>query len=341
MIKRFHSVENIAWFVDLIDRGQLILDPPYQRKSVWTLRYKRFFIDTIIRDYPAPPIFLNQEISPDGKSTYYLIDGRQRLESILGFVKNEIAIPENFGDTTLNGKYFDELQAEHKKGFWEYRLSVETYTNANVELVKESFDRLNRNVLKLTPQELRHAKFDGRFITLVTELSDDIFWSDIKISTITRSRRMKDVEFISELFLLTMLGVESYSNDSLDKHYADYDDEIPNEEKHRKNFDKVKQILLKINLDIPNTRFVNYAEFYSLWGALLNFRDKEINYAETTRKINSFLNRLEEYANLNIEHKPKYTDKDIIKYSETLTVQPNKKPKRETRIKIISKYIVV
>lgn len=48
-MKRFHTVQNIAWFVDLINRGQLILDPPYQRKSVWTPRYKRFFIDTILR----------------------------------------------------------------------------------------------------------------------------------------------------------------------------------------------------------------------------------------------------------------------------------------------------
>lgn len=338
-MKRFHNVQNIAWFVDLINRKQLILDPPYQRKSVWTPRYKRFFIDTIMKDYPAPPIFLNQEITPDGKATYYLIDGKQRLESILGFVKKEIAIPDDFGDITLNGKYFDELQEEHKKNFWEYILSMETYTNADTELIKESFDRLNRNVLKLSDQELRHAKFDGRFITLVTELSNDSFWSDIKISTTSRSRRMKDVEFMSELFLLTMLGVESYSNDSLDNHYADYDDEIPKEEKHRKNFDKVKQMLLKINLDIPNTRFVNYAEFYSLWGAFLNSIDKEINYKKTKEKINSFLNKVENY--IKSDNKPNDTDKDIIDYLETLKVQPNIKAKREKRIEIISKYIVL
>jgi len=339
-MKRFHTVQNIAWFVDLIDRGQLILDPPYQRKSVWTPRYKRFFIDTIMRDYPAPPVFLNQEINPDGASTYYLIDGRQRLESILGFAKNEIAIPDDFGDVTLNGKYFDDLQAEDKKKFWEYRLTVEIYNSADKDLIKESFDRLNRNVLKLTRQELRNAQFDGKFITLVNELSNDTFWSDIKISTTSRSRRMKDVEFISELFLLTMLGVESYSNDLLDRHYADYDDDIPAEEKHRKNFDKVKQMILKIDLDIPNTRFVYYADFYSLWGALLKFIDREnINYEETKEKISSFLNKLEDYAKA--DNKAKYTDKDVVDYSETLTVQPNIKTKREKRIEIISRYIVL
>lgn len=218
---------------------------------------------------------------------------------------------------------------------------MEVYTNADEKLIKESFDRLNRNVLKLTPQELRNAKFDGKFITLITGLSDDSFWSDIKISTTSRSRRMKDVEFISELFLLTMLGVESYSIDLLDEHYGHYDENIPDEEKHRKNFDKVKQMIIKLNLDIPNTRFVYYSDFYSLWGALFNSMGKKINYGRTKKKINLFLNRLEKYANLNIENKPKYTDRDVIEYSETLTVQPNIKIKREIRIRIISKYIVV
>ncbi len=329
-MKRFHNTQNIAWFVDLIQRGQIILDPPYQRKSVWTHKFRRFFIDSIMRDYPAPPIFLNQEIGADGSNKFFVIDGRQRLESILQFVGDQINLPDNFGSTELDGKYFEELSDEYKKKFWSYILSVEFYTNANEELIKESFDRLNRNVLRLSSQELRNAKFDGRFITLISELSDDPFWSDIGISKVSTSRRMKDIEFISELFLLTMQGVASTSKNMLDSYYAAYDEEVPKEPENRRRFEEVKDIILKLRLDINKTRFVYFSDFYSLWGALANFIGKKIEIDETRQNLIRFLNNLEEQ-----------NDQISTRYLDNIKSQPNNISKRTNRIDIICSLIVI
>ncbi len=58
------SQQDVSWFLDLNDKGQLNLDPPYQRRSVWTLKDKRFFIDTILNNYPAPPIFVSVRPPP-------------------------------------------------------------------------------------------------------------------------------------------------------------------------------------------------------------------------------------------------------------------------------------
>ena len=63
---RKQNFQTIAWFWDLYQRDRLDLDPPYQRRSVWNQNYKNYFIDTILLGYPAPAIFLNEEISPDG-----------------------------------------------------------------------------------------------------------------------------------------------------------------------------------------------------------------------------------------------------------------------------------
>ncbi len=49
------TTQDITWFLDLKEKGQLDLDPPYQRRSVWSPRDKRFFIDTVLNNYPAPP----------------------------------------------------------------------------------------------------------------------------------------------------------------------------------------------------------------------------------------------------------------------------------------------
>lgn len=330
MLNRSHNTQNIAWFVDLINRSRIILDPPYQRRSVWTTQYKKFFIDTIMRDYPAPPIFLNSEVGSDGVVKFYVIDGKQRLESIISFVKNEITIPDDFGDRRLDGKYFDELSDDDKKRFWSYNLSVEHFTNANPEMIKDSFERLNRNVLKLTAQELRHAKFEGKFISLVSEIAESPFWSDIDISKVTTIRRMKDIEFISELFLLSIHGIETSSKDLLDDYYVKYDDEIPNEKEIRKKFDLNIDKIKKLDLDIPSTRFVYYSDFFSLWAALLKFNIDDIDFEKTKAKINSFLGELD-------EEKP---NAQAIEYLLAVKSQPNSATKRTKRTDIIESLIV-
>ena len=114
MVKRLLNTQTVAWFYDLIRRGLVDLDPSYQRRSVWTKPYKRYFIDTIMRNFPSPPIFLDRRIDTSGNTRYAVVDGKQRLLSILEFIKGDIALPDDYGDARLDGKYFTELSPELK-----------------------------------------------------------------------------------------------------------------------------------------------------------------------------------------------------------------------------------
>ena len=49
-MSRTLTTQDVSWFLDLKERDQLNLDPPYQRRSVWSPRDKRFFIDTILNN---------------------------------------------------------------------------------------------------------------------------------------------------------------------------------------------------------------------------------------------------------------------------------------------------
>lgn len=341
MVKRSINTQNVAWFVDLINRGLVDLDPPYQRRSVWTKQYKRFFIDTIMRNYPSPPIFLSLRIENDGTTRYGVVDGKQRLESILQFVKGEIAIPPDAGDIRLNGKYFAELSDDDKKRFWSYLISVENLQDTTEEEINQSFDRLNRNVLKLTPQELRHAKFDGKFIRLVTEVAEDPFWQDVCISTRTTVRRMRDVEFVSELFLLTMKGIQTSGKDTLDQAYVDYDEEIPDEEQNRRRFEKIKEIVKNLDLDICSTRLKNFSDFYTLWSVLREVFDREIRIKETRSAILGFLKKLEE-VKLAVNGKElQPNDKKFADYLRAVASQPNEARNRRLRKDIFTELIKI
>ncbi|HHQ4590699.1 TPA: DUF262 domain-containing protein, partial [Aeromonas veronii] len=103
-------------------------DPIYQRKSVWSDEKQSFFIDSLLKNFPMPPIFLHQQIDDEtGKTKYDIIDGKQRLTSIIRFLKNEIPASDEFEnspffDENIAGVYFSELDNkslnEYKRRLW-------------------------------------------------------------------------------------------------------------------------------------------------------------------------------------------------------------------------------
>lgn len=218
-MSRRPTTQDISWFLDLRRNEQLDLDPPYQRRSVWTLKDRKFFLDTIFRGYPSPAIYLHK-VMEDGKAIYHVVDGKQRLETIIRFINNLIAIDNNYGDIRLNGKKWKDLEnvPELARIFWDYVIPVEFINVASgSEFVNEVFDRLNRNSRKLVEQELRHAKYDGWFASFVEREADEPDWKDLKVVTAARVRRMKDTQFLSELLMVVISnGVIGFDQDVID-----------------------------------------------------------------------------------------------------------------------------
>jgi len=98
-------------------KDQLDLNPSYQRRSVWTPKDRRFFLDTVLRDYPTGPIFLHKSIDEGGSPTFHVVDGKQRLETIILFSKDELRAPQEFGDAQINNRSFLSCLRKTKKGF--------------------------------------------------------------------------------------------------------------------------------------------------------------------------------------------------------------------------------
>ena len=88
------TTQDVSWFLDLHEKGQLDLEPPYQRRSVWSPRDRRFFIDTVLNNYPAPPVFLHRPLE-NGRPTYHVVDGKQRLQTVIQFTEGKVRIPDD------------------------------------------------------------------------------------------------------------------------------------------------------------------------------------------------------------------------------------------------------
>lgn len=224
-MKRQPTTQQITWFLDLYRNKQLDLEPPYQRKSVWSSKDRKFFLDTIFRNYPAPPIFIHRTVDDKGFTTYHVVDGKQRLETILMFFENKLSMPQEFGDINLDGKKFKDLPTDYKRNFWDYTLVVDFIDSVEIGSIGQVFDRVNRNARNLEPQELRHARYDGWFIKFVEGEVDTEFWWDYKISTRSRDKRMKNVQFVSELSMIIIENkIVGFDQDHIDGIYAKFDD---------------------------------------------------------------------------------------------------------------------
>jgi Protein of unknown function DUF262 len=273
---RRHNQQTIAWFNDLRKRNLLDLDPPYQRRSVWNQAYKDAFIDTLLLQYPSPAIFLYQEISADGQTSMHVVDGKQRLTTVFEFVDGRYPVSEEAQLTALRGLYFAQLPSDIKTDLWTYEFTVEYLPTNEEGLINSIFERINKNVAKLTRQELRHARYNGKFISAAEQLTDwmaKVLPENFPRFESQSRKQMKDVELVANLLLLIEDGAAGYSQDDLDKAFSDRDLNWDEEENVVATFRDIVQRLKNL-CDVPTdptlvkTRLRNQADFYSLFGAL-------------------------------------------------------------------------
>ena len=245
----------------------------YQREKVWSEEKKSFLMDSILKNYPIPPVFLRMKIDPDtGTTKYEVIDGKQRLTTIKDFIEGNVLLPDDFGDdrlgnSKLNGASFSDLVGDlekYKKQLWRYRIPVIFIETDEKELVKNVFDRLNRNGEPLVPQELRHAKYsETSLYKTIDELSKNSCWNQLFLR-ILEIDRMEDKEFVSELlFVLLENRIISYTKESLDGLYAKWSEKCIDKEKNA--YIKVMGFIKSMNLDYTNLKIGKVSHLYAIW----------------------------------------------------------------------------
>jgi hypothetical protein len=83
--------------VDLVDqmhRGQIDLNPPYQRGPVWTEDQQVALVRSLLAGLPIPTLIFNQR--PTGPVLTAVIDGKQRLIATLAWFDGELAVPASW-----------------------------------------------------------------------------------------------------------------------------------------------------------------------------------------------------------------------------------------------------
>lgn len=176
------------WTTDTIvtqlRKGNIDLNPRFQRREAWTPRKKSLFIESIILNFPIPQIVLAER--QDDPNTYIVLDGKQRLLAIRQFCANEA--DQNDGFATLNlselsvrpdleGLSYEALLSQPHNtdilnAFDNHTIRTVVIRNwSSDSYLHRVFLRLNTESVPLSPQELRQALLPGDFTDFVDEFA--------------------------------------------------------------------------------------------------------------------------------------------------------------------------
>jgi hypothetical protein len=262
---------SVSWFYKTHQAGELELNPPFQRNPVWTDSQKSYLIDTILRGYPIPELYMQEYPSADGQERHVVVDGQQRIRACLEFVEGRYVITDTDTEAWRNLS-FDDLSEAQKKTVFGYNFQVRLLPEMPEVELRAMFSRLNRNVIALNSQELRHATYWGPFIKTMEQIADEDTWTEFGVFTPNDVRRMLDVEYISELAVAVLHGIQN-KKDSLERWYAAYEVEFEDKGTVEEAFQTVTGELAQVLPALRVSRWHKKSDFYTLFLFFADVRD--------------------------------------------------------------------
>lgn len=271
-----HETKTIADLVHLYEKGMLELSPAFQRKSVWVLKDRRKLIDTVARNYPLPAIFLYRE-EDGGRLRYSVIDGKQRLETLLGFLgylrggrfdaRIEVPGMEGLQKVTAQSLKSNKLHRERlSPHFMGYRIPVIEVAGPLADII-EVFVRINSTGKPLTPQERRKANYSGSALLVeATRVANKLesHWQQIGVVSAQQVARMKHVEFAAELMVTMEAGDVINKKAAVDKVMATSSMTTAQIKKASAKVIAAVNHLKRMFPGLHTTRFKQLTDYYSL-----------------------------------------------------------------------------
>jgi hypothetical protein len=96
----------------LRDATYIRLNPGYQRRNRWDSKKRSQLIESLLLNIPIPPIFLFE----NDYNQYEIMDGKQRLEAITGYLDNTFPLRGLEYWPELDGNRFGDLPPTIQRG---------------------------------------------------------------------------------------------------------------------------------------------------------------------------------------------------------------------------------
>lgn len=194
-----------------INKGNIFLNPSFQRRDAWDKKRKSKFIESLILGLPIPQVVLAE--SKERRGAYIVLDGKQRLLSIRQFAAE--ADDEVYEQLKLSGL---EIRGELKgKSLVDFQGDLDLFDDLssfenqpirtiviknwpNEDFLFHVFLRLNTGSVPLSPQELRQALHPGKFVSFLDRKSSESPALKQILNLKKPDFRMRDAELLLRYF---------------------------------------------------------------------------------------------------------------------------------------------
>lgn len=189
------------------ERGDLILQPFYQRKHVWKNPKKTKLIESVLRKIPIPSLYFAETI--DGK--WEVVDGQQRLRAFFDYLNGEYQLSQMPVLDHLKGKKFKNLDPIFQRKLEDYQLHVFLIKkDSHPDIRFDIFERINEGATPLNAQELRNSMYRNGEIEYLKKLANNKYFVRLSKGKIQASR-LKDQEAVLRFLAFYINGYESYN----------------------------------------------------------------------------------------------------------------------------------
>ena len=208
--RRKVDVDNLTMTVrellNMVERSEIRRAPTYQRKFIWNEEEESRLIESVLLGLPIPNLFFATNV--DG--SWEVVDGLQRISTLIHFAPPSEAALEEIGKNgplelrgltkldAFNGRTYQDLPTPLQLVFTKRGLGITALSDkSDPEARFDTFERLNRGAVALTPQEVRACIYRGPFNDLLRELA----YSQPFLSMVKLQRRNQENATREELVL--------------------------------------------------------------------------------------------------------------------------------------------
>ena len=185
-----------------VERGRIDIAPVYQRQFRWDTTRQSRLVESFLLGIPVPPLFMATNQLAGESVQWEVVDGLQRLLSLVGFVGSDearkaaglntapLALHKLDKLSTFDNCTFATLPTDIRTALEDRPAKVVVLNDkSDLQVRFDLFERLNTGGVVLTQQEVRECVYRGSFIDLLSQLSSE---SDFKKVVTIPERRLKD-----------------------------------------------------------------------------------------------------------------------------------------------------
>ena len=236
----------IELLVNKFNKGEFFI-PPYQRKFIWQNKNRDLFIESVLLGLPIPFMFFGD--CDSGKME--IIDGAQRIQTLVEFVNNRLQLNDLKKLTSLNGFKFNDLPESQQKKLLNRTLRVIVLEdNTPNDVRQDLFNRINTTGIPANGSEVRRGSYPGKLTDFIEKCTmNELF---IKLCPLSKKQvnRYERFEFVLRFFAYLnnyhnfIHSVNVFLDEYLIKNLSDFD-----EETFKKEFETMLDFIKK---NFPN-----------------------------------------------------------------------------------------